>query len=108
MDDNAIIDDLAEAVKEKFADDLTGVSAPRLMVYSTGTAVPVPIGTEALDPGDNMTSLTTSKTPLIVVAPDDSDFRVPAKSRNVEWRIYWCITKLYLKQEQASLRSFSK
>ena len=78
------VNDLAEEVHAKFDLALTHCSAGQLFVYAPGTAVPLAEGTEALDPGDPVRTGTTSKTPLIVIAPpqdDDSRKRKPKKPK---------------------------
>ena len=63
------INDLKEKIKEKKPNDLNGTDADRLNVYAAGTSYPIVEGQDILDPGDAVPSKTTSKTPLIVVAP---------------------------------------
>ena len=60
---------LTEAVKVKRAVDLSHCNAAGLNVYAAGTSVPIPDGTEALDPWDPVPTSTTGPEPLIVVAP---------------------------------------
>jgi hypothetical protein len=63
------VDALKDAVHAKLASALTHCDAPSLYVYAPGITVPIPAGTEALDSGDTVLTDTTSKTPLIVIAP---------------------------------------
>jgi hypothetical protein len=66
LSETSTIDDLTKEIKLVWADNLVGVSAPLLTVYPAGTLVPVGNG---IDPGDVIPAGTTSKTPLVVVAP---------------------------------------
>jgi hypothetical protein len=63
-----IIAGLNEAVKDKMAEELTHCSAANLVVYSPETTPPFSQD-KAIDPGDHVPAGTTSKNPLIVVAP---------------------------------------
>ena len=63
-----IIAGLKEAVKDKMAEELTHCSAAKLVVYSPETTPPFSQD-KAIDPGDHVPAGTTSKNPLIVVAP---------------------------------------
>ena len=71
-DFSGIIDDLKEKIKERATNALKAIDADRLEVYAPGTIVPVQGGNRPIDPGDDISSTTTSKTPLIVVAPATS------------------------------------
>ena len=61
--------DLTEAVKVEVEPELNHCDAANLEVFAVGTSVPIPDGTEPLDPWDPIPTFTTSKKPLIVVAP---------------------------------------
>ena len=61
--------DLKKAVKVEKAVALLHCNADELNVFAVGTLVPIPDGTEPLDPGKTGPGGTTSKEPLIVVAP---------------------------------------
>ena len=79
LEDDAIIDDLKEIIREANP-KLSNVGRSDLKVYKAGTAVPVPEGTESIDPGRNATEFnTTSTNPLIVVAPE------PPPQQDGEW-----------------------
>ena len=73
-------------VKEKIRDanpELSNVGRSALKVYEAGTAVPVPEGTESIDPGRKATEFnTTSTNPLIVVAPE------PPQQQDGEWSCF--------------------
>ena len=60
---------LTEEIKAKKAEELSHCDANELNVFAVGTQVPTPAGTEPLDPGETVPGGTTSKEPLIVVAP---------------------------------------
>ena len=60
---------LKKAVKVKKAEELSHCSTNMLNVFAVGTSVPIPDGTEPLNPWDPIPAGTTSKKPLIVVAP---------------------------------------
>jgi hypothetical protein len=64
---DAIVVDLKEAVKTKWGNTLARVDAPQLQVFAKGAAIDTD---EPLDPGDSVPARTTSKRPLIVVAPE--------------------------------------
>jgi hypothetical protein len=70
---DADIDNLTEAVENKFSKDLTHCSAARLNVYPPGTSIPIQDDTEACESYDNIPQTKTTHdrkpTPLIVVAP---------------------------------------
>ena len=78
---DADVDDLKEAVCKKNPVTLSHVENPSdLDVFAAGTAVPVPEGTESIDPGRKATEFnTTSTNPLIVVAPE------PPPQQDGEW-----------------------
>ena len=61
--------DLTEAVKVEVEPELNHCDAANLEVFAVGTSVPIPDGTEPLDPWDPIPTFTTSKKPLIVVVP---------------------------------------
>ena len=61
--------ELAEAAKVEVEPKLSHCDAANLKVFAVGTSVPIPDGTEPLDPGGTVPGGTTSKKPLIVVAP---------------------------------------
>ena len=61
--------DLKKAVKVEVEPELNHCKAADLEVFAVGTLVPIPDGTEPLDPGETVPGGTTSKKPLIVVAP---------------------------------------
>ena len=61
--------DLKKAVKVEVEPELNHCKAADLEVFAVGTSVPIPDGTEPLDPGETVPGGTTSKKPLIVVAP---------------------------------------
>jgi hypothetical protein len=54
-------------VKDNYSNKLKHTDAGELKVYASGTTVPE--CTESLDPGDQVPAGTTSRTPLIVIAP---------------------------------------
>ena len=68
-DFDGIIDQLKEKIKEKNSNVLKMIDAVQLNVYAAGTSYPIREGQDSLDPGDNVPTDTTSKNPLIVVAP---------------------------------------
>jgi len=72
------IDDLAKEVKKERAVALSHCDAADLAVYPHGTTPPF-LQDKAIDPGDHVPPGTTSKNPLIVVAP------APPQSRD-SWR----------------------
>ena len=61
--------DLRDEIKEK---EQLELPASRLKVYAAGTSYPIVEGQDILDPGDAVPTDTTSKNPLIVVAPATS------------------------------------
>lgn len=63
------IDSLRKAVKEECKPKLDYCAASDLVVYAAGTDVPIPEGTESLDPWDTVPTNSTGPMPLIVVAP---------------------------------------
>ena len=64
------VDDLKKAVQEEFlVAELRGMSKAQIRVYAPDTTVPIPNGTELLDPGDSVSFTTTSKAHLIMIAP---------------------------------------
>ena len=65
------VDDLCEAIKVKLEPDLNHCSAARLSVYPAGTAFGNYNTTNALDRGEAPPVGTTSKAPLVVIAPAD-------------------------------------
>jgi hypothetical protein len=77
LTDQSDIYELAKAVKRECAEDLIGVSAGRLQVYPAGTLEPVGNG---MDAADVIPTGTTSKTPLVVVAPAPQDQRSKRRS----------------------------
>ena len=79
------VGDLKKAVKEGFTTELQHCGAARLKVYAPDTTVPIPNGTESLDPGDSVSFTTTSKAHLIVIAPK------PQEQQNGELRCCFCI-----------------
>jgi hypothetical protein len=62
------VSDLKEKVIEK-AKTMLGVQVYNLKVYAPKTTVPIPKGTESVDSGEEVPADTTSKKPLIVIAP---------------------------------------
>ena len=66
VDDDAVVFSLKEAVKQRWGEHLACVDAPELTVFAAGAD---PSKDEPLDPGDTVPDGTTSKKPLIVVAP---------------------------------------
>jgi hypothetical protein len=69
-DDN--VNDLKKRVIKEFDHELHRISSSRIRVYASGTTVPIPENTSSLmplDPGDQVPAGTTSRTPLIVIAP---------------------------------------
>jgi hypothetical protein len=62
------VSDLKEKVIEK-AKTILGVQVYNLKVYAPKTTVPIPKGTESFDSGEEVPADTTSKKPLIVIAP---------------------------------------
>jgi hypothetical protein len=57
-------------LKKKVHEELKLVSRAALCkAYHPGTAVPIPEGTKSLDPGEDVPADTTSKKPMIVIAP---------------------------------------
>jgi hypothetical protein len=75
----SLIVHLRKAVKEEWP-ELNETAAARLKVYPAGTSVPVSEGTEPIDPGDNVPRNTSSRNPLIVIAPPrELDERKPGK-----------------------------
>jgi hypothetical protein len=62
------VSDLKEKVIEK-AKTMLGVQVYNLKVYAPKTTVPIPKGTESFDSGEEVPADTTSKKPLIVIAP---------------------------------------
>jgi hypothetical protein len=65
------VDDLCKAIKVELEPDLNHCSAARLSVYPAGTAFGNCNTTNALDRGDEPPVGTTSKAPLVVIAPAD-------------------------------------
>ena len=65
------VDDLCEAIKVKLEPDLNHCSAARLSVYTAATAFENCNTTNALDRGEAPPVGTTSKAPLVVIAPAD-------------------------------------
>ena len=61
--------DLKKAVKVEVEPKLNHCAASDLEVFAVGTSVPIPDGTEPLDPWDPVPTSTTGPEPLIVVAP---------------------------------------
>ena len=68
-DFDGVNDQLKEKIKEKNSNVLKAVDAAQLNVYAPGTSYPIKEGQSILDPGDNVPTDTTSREPLIVVAP---------------------------------------
>jgi hypothetical protein len=64
---DAIVVDLKEAVKTKWGNTLARVDAPQLQVFAKGADIDTD---EPLEPGDSVPARTTSKRPLIMVAPE--------------------------------------
>ena len=60
---------LKKAVKVEKAEEMSHCDADELNVFAVGTSVPIPDGTEHLAPSKTVPGGTTSKKPLIVVAP---------------------------------------
>jgi hypothetical protein len=65
------VNDLCKAIKVEMDPDLNHCSAARLSVYPAGTAFENCNTTNALDRGDEPPEGTTSKAPLVVIAPKD-------------------------------------
>jgi hypothetical protein len=66
------VDDLCEAIKVKVDPELNYCSVGRLSVYPAGTAFVNCNAANALDRGGAPPGGTTSKMPLVVIAPADS------------------------------------
>jgi hypothetical protein len=82
------VDALKIKVRERFA---FGSPAVLLKVYASGTPVPILKGTGSLDPGNKVPADTTSKTPLIVIAPKPE----PQNGKlRCCFRIHFCIQML--------------
>jgi hypothetical protein len=83
------------ALKKKVHEELKLVSRAALCkAYHPGTAVPIPEGTKSLDPGDDVPADTTSRKPMIVIAPKPQDL-VRTLQQNGELRCCSRITFLY-------------
>jgi hypothetical protein len=67
--DGAVVDDLKNEVMKARSKKLTHCDAGDLTVYKPDSTVPVLERADALDPGDGVPEGTSSKSPLIVVAP---------------------------------------
>ena len=78
--DPPVIAALAETVKVKMAEELTHCSAAKLVVYPPDTKPPF-LQDKAIDPGDDVPPGTTSKNPLIVVAP------LPPNGEKIFWHL---------------------
>ena len=63
------MNDLTEEIKVKVEPKLNHCAPSDLNVFAVGTQVPTTDGTGPLDPGETVPGGTTSKEPLIVVAP---------------------------------------
>jgi hypothetical protein len=69
-----ICDDLKDLVKAEFPNDLEDVDAPNLVVYPHGTPLDAPNEDASLSPDAPVPDDTTSKEPLIVIAPERGSF----------------------------------
>ena len=63
------IDQLKKEIKKERPNDLKTIDAANLKVYAAGTSYQKLEEEKLLDPGDKVPENTTSKAPLIVVAP---------------------------------------
>ena len=79
------VNDLTEEIKSQKAVALSHCDAVELNVFAVGTRVPIPDGAEPLDPGETVPGGTTSKKPLIVVAP-----LPPQQQQDGEWHCCSC------------------
>jgi hypothetical protein len=72
-DDDAIVDDLKKTVKIAYTPKLDYCAVADLSVYEAGTDVPVSPGTKGfLNPDDGVPTGTGANSPLIVVAPQQT------------------------------------
>ena len=65
------IDDFKKKIREAKPNDLANCDADRLDVYPQKTYVPISNQVQPIDPGDQVPGETTSRDPLIVIAPEN-------------------------------------
>jgi hypothetical protein len=76
--DNAIVDDLVNAVKEKCSNTLSHCDAAELTVYTPSTTIAIiqEGNTHSISPGGEVPKGTTVENPVIVVAPQKQQQQV--------------------------------
>jgi hypothetical protein len=91
MFEDSNVEDLKQAIKTEWGDQLH-CPYPLLKVYPTETLLPVQPDTNFLNPGDPIQTVTSSRRPLIVIAPvqEPSSQQQNGKLRCCHWLFSCC------------------